>query len=87
MRRLVYTSSVAAYGFHADNPQPLTEDVQPRGSDGFYYSAQKAELEQALYECFDGEEAYVLRPCIVAGPDAQMLLRQLPQRRLPLPLP
>ena len=27
----------------------------------------------------------MLRPCIVAGPDAQMLLRQLPQRRLPLP--
>ena len=25
--RLVYTSSVAAYGFHADNPLPLTEDV------------------------------------------------------------
>src|SRR4051812_9939529 len=28
LRRLVYTSSVAAYGFHPDNPQPLTEDVQ-----------------------------------------------------------
>src|SRR3954453_23250520 len=25
VRRLVSTSSVAAYGFHADNPQPLTE--------------------------------------------------------------
>ena len=87
VRRLVYTSSVAAYGFHKDNPQPLTEDVRARGSDGFYYSAQKAELEAALYECFDGEEAYVLRPCIVAGPDAQMILRELPQRRLPLTLP
>ena len=32
VQRLVYTSSVAAYGFHADNPQPLTEDVPPRGS-------------------------------------------------------
>ena len=29
-RRLVYTSSVAAYGYHADNPVPITEDV-PRG--------------------------------------------------------
>ena len=26
-RRLVYTSSVAAYGYHADNPVPITEDV------------------------------------------------------------
>src|SRR3954447_24943431 len=71
-KRLVYTSSVAAYGFHSDNPQPLTEDVQPRGSEAFYYSAQKAELEAEL-----PQDAYILRPCIVAGPDAPMLLRQL----------
>ena len=32
-QRLVYTSSVAAYGFHDDNPLPLTEDVPARGSD------------------------------------------------------
>jgi len=31
-RRLVYTSSVAAYGHHRDNPVPLTEDVPARGS-------------------------------------------------------
>jgi nucleoside-diphosphate-sugar epimerase len=80
-KRLVYTSSVAAYGFHADNPQPLTEDVEPRGSESFYYSAQKAELEAEL-----PDDAYVFRPCIVAGPDAQMLLRQLPQRRIPGPV-
>jgi UDP-glucose 4-epimerase len=85
VKRLVYTSSVAAYGFHADNPQPLTEDVQPRGTEGFYYSAQKAALEQALEEETAGSELerYVLRPCIVAGPDALMLMRQLPQARLP----
>ena len=41
-RRLVYTSSVAAYGYHADNPVPLTEDVPPRGSPEHYYSEQKA---------------------------------------------
>ena len=34
-----------------------------------------------------GVETYVLRPCIVAGPDAQLLLRQLPPRPLPLPDP
>ena len=31
-KRLVYASSVAAYGFHADNPKLLTEDVEPRGT-------------------------------------------------------
>ena len=54
--RLVYTSSVAAYGFHRDNPQPLTEDVEPRGTEGFYYSAQKAELEGLLDELVAGTE-------------------------------
>ena len=33
--RLVYTSSVAAYGFHEDNPSVLTEDIPARGSDAF----------------------------------------------------
>ena len=49
-QRLVYTSSVAAYGFHTDNPQPLDEDVPARGSESLYYSAQKAELERAMTE-------------------------------------
>ncbi|WP_028061900.1 NAD-dependent epimerase/dehydratase family protein [Solirubrobacter soli] len=83
--RLVYTSSVAAYGFHSDNPQPLTEDIRPRGSERFYYSAQKAELERVLEEEFP--DAYVLRPCIVAGPDAKLPLRQLPPKPLLLPDP
>jgi UDP-glucose 4-epimerase len=75
-RRLVYTSSVAAYGFHGDNPEVLTEEIEPRGTDGFYYSAQKAELERLLRDTVAGSstESYVFRPCIVAGPDAPMLI-------------
>lgn len=78
VKRLVYASSVAAYGFHPENPQPLTEDVPARGSEGFYYSAQKAELENLLDELLLGAEAaaYVFRPCIVAGPRATMLIEQ-----------
>jgi UDP-glucose 4-epimerase len=87
VRRLVYTSSVAAYGFHDDNPQPLTEDTPARGSDGHYYSAQKAELEAALDEALEGSgvEAYVLRPSIVAGGDATFMIEVIPSlvRRLP----
>lgn len=77
-QRLVYTSSVAAYGFHAENPQPLTEDVGPRGTEAFYYSAQKAELEGLLAETLSGSpvDAYVFRPCIVAGRQATMLVEQ-----------
>jgi UDP-glucose 4-epimerase len=74
--RLVYTSSVAAYGFHAANPDVLTEDTEPRATPDFYYSAQKAELEAVLAEAIrgSGTEAYVFRPCIVAGPDAPTLI-------------
>jgi len=79
VKRFVYTSSVAAYGFHDDNPQPLTEEVAPKGTDDFYYSAQKAELERELHRLVDGSdvEAYVFRPCIVAGPDALTMVSVL----------
>src|SRR6478672_1864336 len=77
VKRFVYTSSVAAYGFHDENPQPLTEEVAPKGTDDFYYSAQKAELERELHRLVDGSDvdAYVFRPSIVAGGDALMLIR------------
>ena len=88
-RRLVYTSSVAAYGFHQDNPDVLTEEVAPRGTDNMPYSAQKAELETVLHTVLDGAatEAYVFRPCIVAGPDAMMLVEAMPYVRLGERLP
>jgi nucleoside-diphosphate-sugar epimerase len=89
VKRLVYTSSVAAYGFHKDNPQPLTEDVAPRGSSSHYYSAQKAEVEAMLGELLDGSTtaAYVLRPCIVGGPDAPLLIDSLPYTQISERLP
>ena len=82
--RLVYASSVAAYGFGADNPPVLTEDLEPRGTQRHYYSAQKAELELALRELLAGSgvAAYVFRPCIVAGPDALTLVRSIPYVQL-----
>ena len=88
-RRLVYTSSVAAYGFHQDNPDVLTEEVAPRGTETMPYSAQKAELETVLHTVLDGAatKAYVFRPCIVAGPDAMMLVQAMPYVRLGERLP
>lgn len=80
--RLVYTSSVAAYGFHPDSPKVLTEDVEPHATEQFYYSAQKAELEQ-LYDELIGRssvEGYVFRPCVVAGRDAPALVNEVVKR-------
>jgi len=87
-RRLVYTSSVAAYGYHSDNPVPITEDVPPRGSPEHYYSEQKAACEGALAEITEGSplEVFILRPCIVAGPDAPALADAMPWSRLPAPV-
>jgi len=84
-RRLVYTSSVAAYGYHADNPVPITEEVPTRGTPEHYYSEQKAACEEALADVTAGSslEVYVLRPCIVAGPKAPALAEAMPWNRLP----
>lgn len=83
--RLLYASSVAAYGFHDDNPDWLDEDVPPRGTAAHYYSAQKAEVEGLLNRLLEDNERtrpYVFRPCIVAGPKARTLLEEMPYYRL-----
>jgi UDP-glucose 4-epimerase len=87
-RRLVYTSSVAAYGYHYDNPVPLTEDVPARGSVEHYYSAQKAACEALLAEITKDSslDVFVLRPCIVAGPEATALADAMPWNQLPAPV-
>jgi UDP-glucose 4-epimerase len=92
VKRLVYASSVAAYGFHddGDRPERFTEEVEPRGTERFYYSAQKAELEGLLDEVLatgGKTEAYVFRPCIVAGPGALILIENLPYVSLSEKLP
>jgi UDP-glucose 4-epimerase len=89
VKRLIYASSVAAYGFHGENPQPLTEETPARGTARHYYSAQKAEVEATLAEVLSGSstDAYVLRPCIVAGPDAPLLIDSLPYTQLSERLP
>ena len=83
--RICYASSVAAYGFHDDNPTWLTEEVPARGSPEHFYSGQKAEVEHLLGEIVLRQRrtaAYLFRPCIVAGPGAQMVLDEMPYFRL-----
>jgi nucleoside-diphosphate-sugar epimerase len=88
-KRLVYASSVAAYGFHEDNPLPLTEKVPARGTEAHPYSADKAAVEDLLSEVVEGSEtdAYVFRPSIVAGPEAPLLINSIPYVQLSGRLP
>jgi UDP-glucose 4-epimerase len=89
-KRVCYASSVAAYGFHDDNPDWLTEDVAARGSPEHPYSQQKAEVELVLNEALRAHEntvAYAFRPCIVAGPEARTMLEEIPYYRLEEAMP
>jgi nucleoside-diphosphate-sugar epimerase len=88
-KRLVYSSSVAAYGFPDDLDGLLTEDMPALGHARHPYSAHKAEVEEVLDDALSGgeTEAWVFRPCIVAGPDAPALITQARwPDRLPGPL-
>ncbi len=103
VRRFVYASSVAAYGFHDDNPDLIAEDWPVRPAARFFYAQEKAELEhllQAEAENSDGPALYLLRPPIVVGPNIVGAKDVLPgplaplgrrlfgrPRRLPVPVP
>jgi nucleoside-diphosphate-sugar epimerase len=72
-KRFVYASSVAAYGFHEDNPVGMTEDWPARPAAHLFYAQEKAELEQILQEesaAHSDLGLYVLRPPVVLGPHA-----------------
>jgi nucleoside-diphosphate-sugar epimerase len=56
-RRFVYASSVAAYGFHGDNPVGMTERWPARPAAHLFYAQEKAQIERLLE-----------RPPIVLGP-------------------
>ena len=98
-RRVVYASSIAAYGAWPDNPVPITESHPRRGNPGFYYAEHKAEVESFL-DSFEQTHPVIevvrIRPCVVVGPNSVDLFRgPLPtplvgiflSRLLPTPVP
>lgn len=103
VKRFVYASSVAAYGFHHDNPVGMTEDWPTRPADRLFYAQEKAQLEDLLTDEAsdpDGPALYLVRPPIVLGPHAVGAKGSLPGPvtgigsrmlglvdRLPIPVP
>ncbi|HEX2129009.1 MAG TPA: NAD-dependent epimerase/dehydratase family protein [Solirubrobacterales bacterium] len=81
-KRFVYASSVAAYGFHRDNPYGMTEEWPARPADHLFYAQEKAEIEHALAEETAAEnlDLYLLRPPIVLGPNAMGAKDLMPER-------
>jgi UDP-glucose 4-epimerase len=70
VRKLIYTSSGAAYGYHADNPLPLRESDPLRGNPEFAYSHHKRLVEERLARCRREHPELlqlVLRPGAILG--------------------
>jgi nucleoside-diphosphate-sugar epimerase len=87
VERFVYASSVAAYGFHRDNPIGIGEDWPTRPADRLFYAQEKAELEQLLHQeasAHPRTALYLLRPPIVLGPDAVGAKASVPAVLAPL---
>ena len=51
VRRLIVSSSGAAYGYRADSPEWLDEDAPLRGNERFAYSWHKRLVEEMLADC------------------------------------
>lgn len=70
VKKIVYTSSGVAYGAHADNDRPLTEESPLRANLDFSYAAHKLEVEYVVREFrdeFPQVAVVVLRPATVLG--------------------
>ena len=84
VRRLVVTSSGAAYGYHADNPAAIGEDQPLRGNPEFAYSDHKRQVEEMLARARSEHptlEQVVLRLCTVLGNTTRNQITDLFDRR------
>jgi len=74
VRKIVVTSSGAAYGYHPDSPEWLDEADPLRGNDDFEYARHKRLVEEMLAEWRTAHPALqqlIFRPGTVVGPDAR----------------
>ncbi len=80
VRRIIVSSSGAAYGYHADNPAWLTEDMPVRGNEVFAYSHHKRLVEEMLadYRLWNpGLQQVVLRIGTILGPGVRNQITDL----------
>jgi UDP-glucose 4-epimerase len=74
VRRFIVTSSGAAYGYYADNPEPLCESDAIRGNPEFAYSDHKRQVEEFLAEQREEHpelEQVIFRPGTILGSSVQ----------------
>ncbi len=89
VRKLIYTSSGAAYGYHADNPASLDEDAALRGNPEFAYSHHKRLVEEILARArveHPELQQLVFRPGVILGQRAHNQITELFEGRCVLGL-
>jgi len=87
VRHITVTRSVAAYGYHADNPSWLVETDALRGNESFSYSKHKRLVEEMLQEYrqqFPALQQLILRPGTVLGATTANMITQLFNKRFVL---
>jgi UDP-glucose 4-epimerase len=80
VRRVVISSSGAAYGYHADNPPWITEDQPVRGNEEFAYSHHKRLVEEML-PSYPSLEQVVLRIGTILGTSVDNQITALFERK------
>ena len=87
VRRIIVSSSGAAYGYHADNPEWLCEDDPLRGNEAFAYAAHKRLVEEMLGRYRQQHpqlEQVVLRIGTILGASVDNQITALFERRRPI---
>jgi UDP-glucose 4-epimerase len=80
VRKFVYTSSGAAYGYYSDNPEWLSEDDPLRGNPEFAYSDHKRQVEEMLAEYRQAHpelKQLIFRCCTILGATAKNQITDL----------
>ncbi len=85
VRKIIYTSSIAAYGSHPEHPTLISEETALRPTVDCYYSKDKAEVE-ALFSSYLARNpdtiCTILRPCLVMGPHTNNMFTRFFSRKL-----
>ena len=85
VQKFIVTSSGAAYGYWADNPEWIDESDEVRGNDDYFYSKHKKEVENILQryrEMHPQLKQVVLRPGTVLGPNFQNPITSIFEKRM-----
>ncbi len=84
VKKVIYTSSITAYGVHEHNPLGLKEDRPLQGNKDSYYASSKVEVEGIISDFAKNHPEMtvtVIRAALLAGPNIDNLFSELWSRK------